>query len=190
MRATDLSLGLLRRSWDAQLQRQAYDLAYAMTALSKVADAPETAQALVGTLYASSGGWVLLRVPNALGRGAFDALDAAGAELPKNDLGLYNAHISVMRPDEVEKIGGVDKITERGHQFTYTLGPVKTVRPDGWHGIERVWFIDVHSPALSALRRSYGLSSLPNEDKYRFHITFGVKKSKVLQRNGPSKAAA
>lgn len=167
----------------------AYQAAFQHVALIKRgAAAPETTNALVGTLYLSRSGWILLNVPNALGRGAFDALNEPGVELPLNDAGQFQCHISVIRPEELEKIGGPDKISERGHQFHYTLGPVKTVQPDGWDGVSRVWFIEIKSPELMALRRSYGLSSLPNEGKFQFHVTFAVRKSKVLQTNATSKA--
>lgn len=177
--------GKWREMVQSRLEQRCFDVAYAHTALCKAAGAnpPETVQALAGTLYLAQGGWVLLSVPNALGRGAFSALSEQGVELPSNSTGAYNAHISVFRPEEVEQIGGPDRITERGKQFRYTLGPVQSVRPDNWEGTERVWFLTVHSPELERLRRSYGLSSLPNQDKYRFHITFALRRSKVLQRN-------
>ena len=167
-----------------QLEHHVYERAHATTLLQKAGEAPETAQALMGTLYLSKSGWLLLSVPNALGRGAFDALGEQGVELPiQGSTGQYNAHITIMSPDDIEQIGGPDRITERGHQFHYTTGPIKTVKPAGWADVERVWFIDVHSPELERLRRSYGLSSLPNNDKHRFHITIGVRKKKVLGRN-------
>jgi hypothetical protein len=171
----------------AQLQQLVYDQTYAHTLLCKLAGTPETVQSLVGTLYASSSGWILLSVPNALGRGAFDALNEPGVELPKKSSGNYNAHITVINPAELASIGGVDRITERGHQIAYTLGPVQTVKPAGWADIEKVWFISVHSPALERLRRSYGLSSLPNQDKHRFHITIAVRRRKILQNNSTGK---
>src|SRR3954471_22753330 len=92
----------------------------------KAASVPEVAHSLSGRLYLSKSGWILLDVPNSLVRGAFDALHEAGAELPLKD-GRLNSHISVMRPEEVEKIGGPDSIHERGHQFKYSLGQLKVV---------------------------------------------------------------
>lgn len=136
---------------------------------------------LAGRLYLSSSGWLLLSVPNSFIRGCFQALSENGAELPRRSDGTLNAHISVMRPEEIEQIGGADKITERGKLFRYTLGPVRDVNPAGWEEMERCWFVEVNSPELSQLRRSYGLSSLPNNDKYKFHITFAVRRKGVLR---------
>lgn len=135
---------------------------------------------LSGTLYVTSGGWLMLRVPNALGRGAFDAINEIGVELPTSPNGLYNAHISVASPDEL-KSKGIDpaKIDERGHTFKYTLGPVKTVVPKTWDGISKVWYITVNSPDLRKLRNSYGLPAQPNED-WDFHITFGIRRKNTL----------
>ena len=171
---------------NSRLQQRVYDQAHAHTLLCKAAGTPETVQSLVGSLYVSQSGWLLLSVPNALGRGAFDALQEQGIELPKKN-GVYNAHITVMSPDEVTQIGGPNKITERGHQFRYTLGPVQVVEPDGWGDMAKAWFIQVHSPELERLRRSYGLSSLPHQDQYRFHITIAVRRRKVLGRNSVGK---
>jgi hypothetical protein len=111
-----------------------------------------------------------------------------GVELPLRD-GKLNAHITVMRPDDIAKIGGADKITERGHVFTYSLGATKSVKPNNWDGVGRVWYVTVKSPELEALRRSYGLSSLPNDGKHDLHVTTAIRKKMVTQNNSVSKAA-
>jgi hypothetical protein len=123
----------------------------------------------------------------------FDALTAPGAELPtggslnvpnvKSD--LFNAHISVMTADEVASIGA-NKINERGHLFHYGLGPLIEIAPKTIDGISKIWAVQVVSPALSALRKSYGLPPLVHGD-HQFHITVAVRRTKVLQNNGVSK---
>lgn len=148
---------------------------------------------LAGRLYLAKSGWLLLSVPNALVRGVFDALVEPGAELPtagvfnvpnvKGD--LVNAHISVMNADEVASIGA-DKINERGHMFGYTLGGLKEIDVKNVDGVSKVWAVQVSSPALSALRKSYGLSALPNDD-HPFHITVAARRKGVLLDNGKSK---
>ena len=164
-----------------------YEIGNALAYLHKSAGDAEVSYGLSGKLYFSNSGWLLLSVPNALGRGAFDALNEHGIELPNEP---YNAHITVMSPADIEKIGGPDKITERGHEFTYTLGPVRTCVPDGYQNMSRVWFIAVRSLDLERLRRSYGLSSLPNDGKYEFHITFAVRRRRVLFENEVTKRAS
>ncbi len=143
---------------------------------------------LSGRLYLSARGWLLLGVPNALVRGVFSAMDEPGIELPPSGpSGLLEAHVSVMRPEEIEKIGGPDKITERGKSFTYTLGRMYAVDPKDWGGVSKAWYVKVHSPELQELRRSYGLSSLPNGGDYDFHITVAVRRRGVLARSETAK---
>lgn len=147
---------------------------------------------LRGELYLSRSGWLLVRVPNSLARGAFAALHVPGAELPPGvgADGAFDAHISVMSPAEVERIGGAEKITERGKQFAYTLGPVRVVRPTNWPGVARVYYIEVRSPELEKLRKSYGLSGLPQDGRGRFRISFAIVRSGVLRDNALAKAGS
>lgn len=161
-----------------------------VTTFYKSSAAPEKTYALAGRLYLSRSGWILLTVPNAIVRGVFDAMDEPGLEMPPSGPdGSLNAHISVIRPEELEQVGGGDKVSERGHMFRYNLGPVKTVNPGGWPEMAKVWFIEVNSPELQNLRKSYGLSALPNDNKYKFHITIAVRRKRVLQNNDRKKVA-
>lgn len=144
---------------------------------------------LSGMLQLSPSGWLLLNVPNALVRGVYDALDETGLELPSDDDGKLNAHISVMRPEELAMIGGADKVSERGKHFRYSIGRLVTVEPNGWPGVSKCWMLRVHSPELQALRRSYALSSLPNEGKFDFHVTVALRRRGVLGRNDVRKGS-
>jgi len=156
----------------------------------KEAGDTEPSYALSGMLYAIPNGWVILSVPNALVRGVFDAMDEPGVELPPSgEDGKLNARISVFRPEEVEQLGGIDKITERGKRFAYSIGRLETVEPAGWPAMSRAWLLRVHSPELQNLRRSYGLSSLPNDGKFAFHITVAVRRRGVLGRNDTGKGS-
>ena len=160
--------------------------------LIKSSQSATSTHQLSGRLYVAKSGWLLLSVPNALVRGVFDALSAPGVELPRAgamnvpnvDGDLLNAHISVMTAAEVDKIGA-KVINERGHSFRYSLGAVKSVPADNIDGISRIWFIQVSSPELSALRKSYGLSALPKDEP--FHITVAVRRVNVLRDNPASK---
>lgn len=177
----------LRERQEDELRQQIYRQAMSCyLAGTKEAAVAEVDHALAGRLYLSESNWLLLSVPNAVVRGLFDAMDETGIELPTKD-GKLNAHISVMRPEEVTQIGGAEKITERGHSYRYNLGPIKCVRPSGWENIARVWYATIVSPELQELRRSYGLSSLPKEGKHDFHVTVAVRRAKVLQNNTVTK---
>ena len=157
----------------------------AASAEKNAAASPTTSYGMKGKLYKSRSGWILLSVPNGLVRGAFDALNEPGLELPPSgpDENGFNAHISVMRPEELETVeGGADAITERGKDFSYTLGPIKTVTPSGWGEMSKVWFIEVQSPELKKLRRSYGLTSLPKNNQFQFHITIAVRRKHAFSK--------
>jgi hypothetical protein len=159
--------------------------------LGKQADTPVKSNVLTGRLIASRSGWILLEVPNAIVHGLFASMHAPGIELPKHKKRL-NAHISVMRPEEVESVGGQSAITETGKRFSYQLGPLKEVKPMGWVGVSKVWFVEVASPELETLRKTYGLPPLPtkNGKTLHFHLTVAVRRNNVLFANEVAKEAA
>lgn len=156
----------------------------------KTASAPYN---MSGRLYLAKSGWLLLSVPNAFVRGVFDALTAPGAELPTAGLmnvpnvdgDVLNAHISVMTADEVEAIGA-DKINERGHMFHYALGPVEEIPVHNVDGVSKVWAVQIKSPALAAIRKSYGLAPYIHNN-HQFHITVAARRKNVLKNNEISK---
>jgi len=183
-------------AWDPQYFREhpAYAAGNAFGWLQRVGGKQAaTSYPLAGRLYLAKSGWLLLSVPNALVRGVFDALTEPGTELPTAgvmnvpnvDGELLNAHISVLTADEVNQIGA-DKINERGHMFGYTLGGLKEIDVKNVDGVSKVWVLQVSSPGLSALRKSYGLSALPKDDQ-PFHITFAVRRKGILLDNGKAK---
>jgi len=163
--------------------------------LVKAAGDMTPSYALTGQLYLKKNGhngpWIMLSVPAGLVRGVFAAMDEPGIELPPSgpDDNLV-PHISVIRPEELNAIGGAEKITERGKSFRYRIGGLVSVKPSGWQEMSKCWMLRVHSPELQQLRRSYGLSSLPNDGKFDFHISVAVRRKKVLGRNEARKAAS
>ena len=170
----------------AENNKRVYDIANAHGYLCKEGASPRSTPSLVGKLYLAKSGWLLLSVPNAIVHGLFDALHEPGAELPLQD-GALNSHISVMSPDEIEQIGGPDKISERGHMFNWQLGPIKTVEPTNWNDVGRVWYATADSIALRNLRKSYGLE--PLRKGYDHHVTIAIRRKGVLQNNDIKKAA-
>jgi 8-oxo-dGTP pyrophosphatase MutT (NUDIX family) len=175
-------------AWDPEFFKEhpAYAAGQALGCLYQGNKQAATSYPLSGRLYLSKSGWLLLSVPNALVRGVYDAMTAPGAELPIGEHAeVLNAHITVMTGDEVIKVGA-DKINERGHMFGYTLGALKEIEPKSGSQLSKVWAIQVSAPLLSALRKSYGLSALPNADE-PFHITVAVRKRGVLLDNGVAK---
>jgi hypothetical protein len=180
-------------AFSADSAAAAYQSGNAHGWLVKSSQAAVNTHCLSGRLYVAKSGWLLLSVPNALVRGVFDALNAPGVELPlagamnvpNVDKDLLNAHISVMTAAEVDAIGAKN-INERGHAFRYTLGPVKEVPVSNIDGVSKVWFIQVSSPELAALRKTYGLTpALKNDEP--FHITVAVRRRNVMRENDVSK---
>lgn len=185
---------LFQATWPADLsQTPAYQAGNAAGWLARSEKQAATNYPLSGRLYLAKSGWLLLSVPNALVRGVFDAMTAPGAELPLAgtmnvpNVGsdVLNAHISVMTAEEVEKIGP-DRLNERGHHYGYSLGPIREIDVKNIDGVSKVWAIQVSSPALAALRKSYGLSPLPKGD-HPFHITVAVRRKNVLADNNIGK---
>lgn len=154
---------------------------HALQATKTAADS-KPSYGMAGRLYLSRTGWLMLSVPNAFVRGAFDALQEPGVELPPSPGGVLEAHISVMRPEELQQIGGPGKVSERGHVFRYSPTRLRVIEPVGWPEMSRCWILEVRSPELEKLRKSYGLSAKPRDDQYEFHITIAVRKRRVFQQ--------
>jgi hypothetical protein len=179
----------------AELRLYWHHQAYALGKSAAAAGEDATpAYNLSGQLYVStahdSRPWGNLSVPNALVRGVFDAMAEPGIELPMTD-GRLNAHITVFRSEEIEMLGGPDALrNDRGKPFRYTLGRLVDLTPAGWPEMAKCWVLRVHSPELQALRRSYGLSSLPKDGRYDLHITVAVRRKGVLARSETAKATA
>lgn len=135
--------------------------------------------ALKGRLTLSRSGWLLLSVPNNIGNGLFQALSEHDIEQPLSESsGQYNAHVSVMRPEEIESFGGPDQIKARGQMVGFNTGQVKEIsNPGTWTEVSKCWVIEVNSPELMKIRRSHGLG----EPKYPFHITFAIRKKRTAK---------
>lgn len=133
---------------------------------------------LSGRLYVSGNSSLALSVPNALVRGAFDALGEPGTELPAINERIQ-AHILVMTPNELKSVGGPDAIKERGHSFSYSLKETRSLASTAWPDISKIWYITVDSSDLRNLRRSYGLSPLLQDDDFR--IVFAIRRRNVFR---------
>ena len=158
-----------------------FDIGNAIVHLYQAAEKQAAASVpctLEGRLVLSSSGYMLLEVPNDLGNGAFKALNEAGKEQPISESrGGYNAHITVLRPDEVAKAG--DAVNAyRGKTFKFNLGSVRVIdNPAGWKEVSKCWVLSVRSPELIKMRNALDLGP----PKYPFHITFAIRKRNALR---------
>ena len=138
----------------------------------------ELSYSLAGRLQLAQTGWLVLAVPAALVRGAFDALHEEGVELPDQYA------IPVLAPEE---LGDVERISERGHTFHFTMGPVRTFEPNRG-GLSKTWYIQIYSPELKRFRHSYGLDAhLKNTNS--FQLPIAIRKSGVLSNNQTKKSS-
>jgi hypothetical protein len=141
-----------------------------------------------GLLQLAKSGHLVVAVPAAVVRGLYDSLDAPGLSLPKNDDGSVRSTVVVMTPEEVQLLGGPDKITERGRSFTYSFGDFFIAPAKNWTGAAKCWLWHVRSPELAQLRRTYGLPS-KIDGVSDFSLMIAYQKSSVLRANGVTKAA-
>lgn len=140
---------------------------------------------LEGRLYGSKSGYLLLQVPNDMAMGFFAALPEIGLVPPVHHGDKFNAHITVMRPEELARVGGLDAVNERGRSFKYSVvgaDSIEAARRDSRYS--RYWMLLVRSSELNKLRRTYGL---PAEPDVPFHITFAARPRYVTFENGISK---
>ncbi len=158
-----------------------YAIGNSLAHLTKSSQTHEISYSLAGKLQLSQTGWLVLTVPMALVRGAFDALHEEGVELPKN------VFIPVMSPAELSRIGGPDKVTERGHSFRYTMGPVRSHEP-GSSELSRRWYIQIYSQELKRLRHSYGLEPYL-KNTHSFQLPVAVRKTNVIVGGDVTKAS-
>lgn len=148
--------------------------------LSK-AGAHKTVHALSGRLQAGPNGGIELTVPASLIKGVFDALHEPGAEFVVRN-NRTEAAIKVITKAEIDKLGGVGRVTERGHSYNYTLGPIVELPAAGDY--EKLWAISIDSKDLEDIRKSYGLETSP---QLGFYIPVGIKKKNVTKNNDISK---
>jgi hypothetical protein len=142
---------------------------------------------MTGLLQATRG-YLIVGVPTALVRGIFDAMAEPGISLPGAiDGGALRAGIVVMTPEEIESLGGASQITERGKQFSYSLGGLEEAPATNWPGISVCWHLRIKAPELGKLRRTYGLNTKVEGDN-DFSIVVACRKIGVLASNTTSRS--
>ena len=178
-----LSLGIIKGAeWLKALHAEMFTYGQAHGHMNKSAE-HTSVHALAGRLQAGPNGNLELTVPSSLIKGVFDALDEPGAEFVVRNSRTECA-IKVMTKEEVDKLGGVSHISERGHSYHYTLGPIVELPATGDY--DKLWAISIKSNDLEDIRKSYGLETSP---QLGFYIPVGCKKKRVTEDNAVSKLA-
>lgn len=178
-----LSLGIIKGAeWLKALNAEMFTYGQAHGHMNKSAE-HTSVHALAGRLQAGPNGNLELTVPSSLIKGVFDALDEPGAEFVVRN-NRTESSIKVMTKEEVDKLGGTSHITERGHSYHYTLGPIVELPATGDY--DKLWAISIKSNDLEDIRKSYGLETSP---QLGFYIPVGCKKKRVTEDNEVSKLA-
>jgi hypothetical protein len=178
-----ISLGITKGAeWLKALNAEMFMYGQAHGIMNKKAE-HTSVHALAGRLQAGPNGNLELTVPSSLIKGVFDALDEPGAEFVVRNNRTESA-IKVMTKEEVDKLGGTSHISERGHSYHYTLGPIVELPATGDY--DKLWAISIKSNDLEDIRKSYGLETSP---QLGFYIPVGCKKKKVTEDNKVSKLA-
>jgi hypothetical protein len=178
-----ISLGIIKGAeWLKALNAEMFTYGQSHGYMNKNAE-HTSVHALAGRLQAGPSGNLELTVPSSLIKGVFDALDEPGAEFVVRNNRTESA-IKVMTKEEVDKLGGTSHITERGHSYHYTLGPIVELPATGEY--EKLWAISIKSDDLENIRKSYGLETSP---QLGFYIPVGCKKKRVTEDNEVSKLA-
>ena len=179
-----LSLGIIKGAeWLKALNAEMFLFGQAHGHMNKSAE-HTSVHALAGRLQAGPSGNLELTVPASLIKGVFDALDEPGAEFVVRNSRTESA-IKVMTKEEIAKLGGVSHISERGHSYHYTLGPIVELPATGDY--DKLWAISIKSNDLEDIRKSYGLETSP---QLGFYIPVGCKKKRVTESNAVSKLAS
>jgi acylphosphatase len=178
-----LSLGIIKGAeWLKALNAEMFLFGQSHGYMNKSAE-HTSVHALAGRLQAGPSGNLELTVPSSLIKGVFDALDEPGAEFVVRN-NRTECAIKVMTKEEISKLGGVSHISERGHSYHYTLGPIVELPATGDY--DKLWAISIKSDDLEKIRKSYGLETSP---QLGFYIPVGCKKKRVTEDNSVSKLA-
>lgn len=138
---------------------------------------------LSGMLKQDERGFLYIDLPDDFIYELYPLIHADGIDLsPYFGDGLVGAHISVILAKEAKENQLIGEISELGRDIEFSITGCYSVQPDGWKGIERVWFLTIDCPELESLRQKYGLS--PKISGHDYHITLAVKRVSSSNLNG------
>lgn len=129
-----------------------------------------------GTLEQTANGFVCVKVDDNYIYQLHHFIKDEGFEIPPyfTKERSQGAHITVMYSREVQEYH-VGKIDELGSKISFRITGCQIVQPTTWDEVTDVYLVTVDSPALTKIRKKYGLPKA----EYNFHITIGVKHKKA-----------
>jgi len=129
---------------------------------------------IFGELKQTKDGFLYVDMPNNIINAFYVSIDDKKKEKPPYNLKKYDAigaHITVAYKDEIKDI----VIDEIGEKIPMKIKKLYSVNPEGWDGMNKVWFLSIESPRLEQIRKKYNLTKLINKT-HDFHITVAVRK--------------
>tara|TARA_Y100000310_G_scaffold344350_1_gene456663 strand:+ start:2139 stop:2711 length:573 start_codon:yes stop_codon:yes gene_type:complete len=172
----------LKLYWKVVYPKKYTDVLVGKRELAKIKAAYKSKKedvALKGVLQQNDKGFVFLDISNDVIHGLFTLIDEENIEKPPY-FGKHKdgAHVSVISPDETKEKLKDTEIDEIGQEFHLKLKGFKSVNPEGWEEMERVWFVEFDAPELKKLRQKYGLPATYNGQGHEFHSSIAVRKAK------------
>jgi hypothetical protein len=130
---------------------------------------------LQATLKQDSKGFTYLDIPDEDLKDLYSFFKQAGMELPPYfGPKMAGAHVSVIESQEMRQLKHVP-IQEIGQTFHFRIAELTTLKPIGFKGTSKVWFLTLACPQLETVRTRYGLAPRLHED-HDFHLTFAIEK--------------
>lgn len=120
-----------------------------------------------------SGDFVYLDIPDEYVRTLFELCEGRAELPPYFGPGMAGAHVSVMTGDEPIP----REISDLGKRFSFSIVNMDSVKPDGWKGVNKVYFLTLSCPELEEVRIRHGLS--PRMHGHDFHLTFGIERERA-----------
>jgi len=131
---------------------------------------------LTAELKQDERGFAYLDIPDEYVDSLFELFGDKQAELPPYfGKGRAGAHVSVILIEELGAHGL--KMEDIGKKFTFRIVNMDSVKPDGWKGVNKVYFLTLSCPEIESLRVRHGLP--PKINHHDFHLTFGIQKEQM-----------
>lgn len=129
---------------------------------------------LSAELKQDKNGFTYLDIPDEYVRSLFKHYENDQAKLPPYfGPKRAGAHVSVISSNEMKMKPGL-KIEELGKTFDFRIANVCSLKPQGWNGVNKVYFLTLSCFQAESMRSRYGFSPKISED-HDFHLTFAIQ---------------
>ena len=131
---------------------------------------------LSAELKQDKNGFTYLDIPDEYVRSLFKYFEIDQAQLPPYfGRKMAGAHVSILSSNEMKMKPGLT-IGELGKKFDFRIVDMRSLKPEGWKGVDKVYFLTLRCLEAESMRSGYGFSPEISEH-HDFHLTFGMQKS-------------